>query len=104
MKGVNVFGTKMLYHYVGISSVVINVSQVCITRGHFALDVVALAEERKPVVKNLDVFWLEIFPLWSAFLLLQRRLRESSGCILAGKDCNRWLVRVSLVWCLEEVT
>ena len=64
-------------------------SQVRISSSHLALDVVALAEERKPVVQNLDVFWLEIFPLRPAFLLLQGRLCESSGGVLAGKDCDR---------------
>jgi hypothetical protein len=87
----------MLYRvgfHVGISSAVMNISQVRITRGHFALDVVALAEEREPVVKNLDVFWFEIFPLWSAFLLLQGRLCESSGCVLAGKDCDEGSIKL----------
>lgn len=86
------FGREMSYRegfHVGISSAVMNISQVCVTRGHFALDVVALAEECEPVVENLDVFWFEIFPLWPAFLLLQRRLCESSGCVFASKDCNR---------------
>jgi len=72
--------------HVGISSSFISRSQVRISSSHLALDVVTLAEEREPVVQNLDVFWLEIFPLWSAFLLLQRRLCESSGCVFAGKD------------------
>jgi len=72
--------------YVRVSSNLISRSQVRISSSHLALDVVALAEERKPVVQNLDVFWLEIFPLWSAFLLLQRRLCKSSGCVFAGKD------------------
>jgi hypothetical protein len=69
----------------GISSTVISKSQVCVASGHLALDIVALAEEREPVVKNLYVLWFEIFPLWSTFLLLQGRLCESSGCVFAGK-------------------
>jgi hypothetical protein len=67
-------------------------SQVRVTSGNFSLDIVTLAEERKPVVKNFFVLWFEIFPLWSAFLLLQGRLCESSGCIFAGKDCNGELI------------
>ena len=46
-------------------------SQVRATSGDLSLDIVTLAEESKPVVENLNVFWLQIFPLWSAFLLLQ---------------------------------
>jgi hypothetical protein len=79
-------------------------SQVRVTSGNFSLDVVTLAEECKPVIENLDVFWFEIFPLWSAFLLFQRRLCESSGCVFAGKDCDEESIRASLVdMCFIEI-
>lgn len=54
--------------------VVISRSQVRITSGNLALDVVTLAEEGEPIIKHLLVLWFEVFPLRAAFLLLQRRL------------------------------
>lgn len=53
-----------------ISIIISSESQVRITRGDLALDVVTFAEESKPVVKHFLMFWFEIFPLRSAFLLL----------------------------------
>lgn len=76
-----------IFHVGKLFVIISSESQVRVTRGDLALDVVTLAEESKPVVKHFLVFWFEIFPLRSAFLLLQRRLCESSGCVLTGKDC-----------------
>jgi hypothetical protein len=79
-------------------------SQVRVTSGNFSLDVVTLAEECEPIIENLYVFWFEILPLWSAFLLLQGRLCESSGCVFAGKDCDGELMWASLVdMCSREI-
>ena len=61
--------------------------QLCVRSAFdLAFDVVALAEEREPVVEHLLVLVREIGPIGTTLLRLERRLSESAGCILASKD------------------
>lgn len=55
-----------------------------------AFDVVALAEEREPIVEHLLVLVGQVGPIGSALFGLERRLSQSARCVLAGKDWEEY--------------
>lgn len=59
-----------------------------------AFNVVALAEEREPVVEHLLVLIREVRPIGTALLRLERRLSESARSVLAGEDLTQAILLV----------
>lgn len=69
---------------------------------HLPYDIVPLAEERKPLVKDGLLLISEVVILGSAILELERRLSEGARGIFASKDYNDIDAVISLIERLDD--